>query len=65
MPINYSVKFGVSEYKNSNAIIKVNCATYNYLGYSNVNINGKDFTVLAEAHSKLILWNVFIQSVFM
>ena len=65
MPINYSVKFDVSEYKNPNAIIKGNCATCNYLGYSYVNINGKGFTVLADAHGKFILWNVFIQSVFM
>ena len=65
MPINYSVKFSVTEYKNSNSIIKVNCATCNYLGCIYVNINGKGFSVLADAHNKFILWNVFIQSVFM
>ena len=66
MSIKYSVKFSVSEYKNSNTIIKVNCATCNYLGYSYVNINSKDFIVLADAHGKFILRNVFIQScVFM
>ena len=65
MPINYRMKFDVSEYENSNAIIKVNCATFNYFGYSYVNINGKGFTVLADAHGKFILWNVFTQSVFM
>ena len=54
MPINYSVKFSVSEYKNSN-----------YLGYSYVNINGKEFEILANAQGKFILWNVLIQSVFM
>ena len=37
MPINYRVHFGVSEYINS-AIIKVNYATCNYLGYNYVNI---------------------------
>ena len=61
------MKFSVSvyKYKNYNAIIKVNCATYNYLGYNNVNINDKGFAVLADAHGNFILWNVFIQSVFM
>ena len=38
MLINYSVKFDASEYKNSNAIIKINCATCNYLGYSYVHV---------------------------
>ena len=65
MPINYSVKFSISDYKNSNAITKVNCATFNYLGYSYVNINGQGFTVLANAHGKFILWNVVILSMFM
>ena len=43
MPINYSVTFNVSECKNSNAIIKVNCAICNYLGYSYVNTNSMGF----------------------
>ena len=38
MPINYSVHFGVSEYMNSNAIIKMNQATCNYFGCKYVNI---------------------------
>ena len=58
MPINYSLKFSVSEYKNSNALFKFNCATCNYLGYSYVNINNKEF---ANAPGKFILWNVLIQ----
>ena len=33
-----SVHLGVSEYTNSNAIIKVNYATCNYLAYNYVNI---------------------------
>ena len=34
----FSVYFGVSEYINSNEIIKLNYATCNYLGYNYVNI---------------------------
>ena len=64
MSINYSVKFSVSEYINSNAIVKVNCATCNYLANCYVNINGKEFAVLVNAHGKFILGNVLIQSVF-
>lgn len=45
-----SVRFGVSKYINSNALIKVICATCNYLGYNNVNIiTFKWFTVLVGA----------------
>ena len=38
MNINYSVYFGVSKYINSNVIIKVNYATFKYIGYNYVNI---------------------------
>ena len=64
MPVNYSVHFGVSEYINSNAIIKVNYVTCKYLWYNYVNIiTRKSFTAIADAHDEFVVSNVFTQSV--
>ena len=62
MPVNYSVHFGVNDYINSNAIIKVNFANCTYLGYNYVNIVTRVLQYLSICMSNS--HNVFSQSVY-
>ena len=49
----------------SSAIIYVNCATCNYLGYNYAYIMTRVLQYLQVAHGKFVFCNEFAQSVFM